>query len=306
MKSVTQSLQYNAPLAHYTTFQLGGPCKALITAGSPSSAEIIVRHFIKEKQEYLIIGRGSNLLVSDQGVDVFVVRFLHDDLQLQHDGHILEVSAGSFLDDVVAYSVRQGLDGLVSLSGIPGTLGGAIVGNAGAFGQQISDRVVSVRVLTGTGAVQEVFADQIGFRYRYSAFKEKHDMILTVKLFLSSGDTKALAQEREKILQWRQDKHPSYHEMPCAGSFFRNIESPAGRGKRQSAGRLLEQVQARSMRCGGARVYDKHANIIIKCDGCTAADVFALSRMMADKVKHKFDVELVKEVCLIGSFPPSK
>ncbi len=306
MNEIVSLIQPGACLCDFTTFQLGGPCKGLICCESPAQVESALAYFRARKEPFLLMGRGSNLLFSDQGIDAYVVRFLSDKVCVEHDGTDIEVSAGTVLDDLISYTVAQGWAGLVSLSGIPGTVGGAVAGNAGAFGEQMSQSLHSVKIITPQGFKKQVPAQELDFGYRDSLLKRTSDVILSVRLSLSRDDKARLDQERKAILRLRREKHPPYQTIPSAGSFFRNLEPIKEKGKRQSAGLLLEQINAKQMHYGGARVYEKHANIIVKDKDCTARDVYVLSGMMAEKVRQRFDVDLVREVRFVGSFVDSR
>jgi UDP-N-acetylmuramate dehydrogenase len=206
------------------------------------------------------------------------------------------------LDDLAAFAVAQGLEGLVCCTGIPGTVGGAIAGNAGAFGEQIGDRLVSVDLLDRKGGLRTVKPEELGFAYRRSRLQETSDVVVSARLQLGSADRDALARRRREILEIRASKHPDWHATPTAGSFFKNIEPTSKAERRQAAGWFLEQAGAKELRIGGARVYEKHANIIIADAGCKASDVLALSQMMAKSVREKFGFDLQREVRLVG-FP---
>ena len=143
----------------------------------------------------------------------------------------------------------------------------------------------------------------LGFKYRYSDLKCSNDIVVEATLELKSGDKDALLKEREEILQTRKEKHPDLTKEPCAGSFFRNIEPTSAAGKREAAGWFLDQAGGKELKAGGAYIFDKHANIIIKGDHCTAKDVFDLSQKMAALAKDKHDLELVREVRFVGNIP---
>jgi UDP-N-acetylmuramate dehydrogenase len=195
------------------------------------------------------------------------------------------------------------LAGLNFSSGIPGTVGGAISGNAGAFGRQVSDVLKSVTIIDKEGEEKILNPQQCLFSYRYSRFRDSAEIILSARFQLQPGSSKALLNEREEILAMRKEKHPDYHALPCAGSFFKNLEPSESGEKRQAAGWFLDQAGAKRMSVGGAAVFDQHANIIIKkTDRCTASDVYALSQKMQKAVMEKFGIELEPEVRLIGDF----
>ncbi len=302
MKNSDFIIKYNANASKYTTFQLGGPCKGIVTCETPSALEEVLFSFNQKNEKFIVIGRGSNLLFSDKGIDCYVVRFINEKVILNREGNLLEVSAGTMLDHLVEYTVSEGLDGLVALSGIPGTLGGAVVGNAGAFGQQVSDHVLSVEIVKQTGEKKVLSKEALQFSYRNSFLKYSSDIVLNVTLSLSDGIRDDLLKQRREILSLRKEKHPDYKKIPSAGSFFRNIGTLDGKGKRQSAGLLLEQVNAKEMVYGGAAVFKKHANIIIKNPNGKSQDIYELSKIMAQRVSYKFGIDLIREVRFVGKF----
>lgn len=290
-------------LAGCTTFRLGGPCRAFFDCRTAGELCGVVRDLLARQAAFLLIGGGSNLLVADAGVDAAVVRFAHatPDIRRTGDGGI-EVGAATSLDDLARWTVEQGIEGFVHCSGIPGTVGGAIAGNAGAFGEQIGDRVQSVSLLDAAGHERTVPAHDLGFAYRRSRLQDEGGIVLSALLRAGPGDAGALRARREEILALRASKHPDLRTTRTAGSFFKNIEPTSKAERRQAAGWFLEQAGAKDLRVGGARTYDKHANIIIAEDGCTAADVLELSRQMAARVCERFGLTLQREVRLVGDF----
>ena len=300
----------NASLKDYTTFQLGGPCKALLQCETPSHLFATVSSLHRNKEKFILIGGGSNVVVSDHGVDCYVVRFVSDVPLIEPDDddpNLLVVSASTKLDDLAKYCAENGLEGLNCTTGIPGTVGGAVVGNAGAFGQQIGDVVIVAELLQMDDAYTDpmmLIASQedLKFSYRHSCLKETGDIVLSVTFALKSGNRDQLLQEREDILKVRREKHPDLSKEPCAGSFFRNVEPTSKAGKRQAAGWFLDQAGGRDLSHGGAKIFSKHANIIIKDNECTAQDVFELHTKMAALAKSKFDLDLIREVRFVGDF----
>jgi UDP-N-acetylmuramate dehydrogenase len=292
-------------LAEFTTFRLGGPCRSLTTCATRLELRRAIERLSAKGEPFVLIGGGSNLLVSDKGLDAHVIRFYSEKPLIARSGNDLTVQASTRLDDLAAYAVLNGLDGLICCTGIPGTVGGAIVGNAGAFGEQIGDRVVSITVMDRSGEEREMMADELDFGYRRSALADAETVVVAARLRLRPGDRDRLRARRQEILALRAQKHPDWRRIPTAGSFFKNIEPTSSAERRQAAGWYLEQAGAKSLRVGGARTFERHANIIIAERGCTAADVLELSRLMAAKVREKFGIELQREVRLLGAWPAS-
>jgi UDP-N-acetylmuramate dehydrogenase len=295
-------IEKQAKLSSYTTFRLGGPCQYLIKCALPHQLEKTVAVLQNRKLNFYVIGEGANLLVSDDGIDCVIIRYLSTEALIQSDENDLTVSGATLLDHLVSYAAEQGLFGLNDLSGIPGTVGGAIVGNAGAFGKQIGDVIKSVVVINRHGEKRIISADELGFKYRNSRFKETGEVVVSVIFTLHQGNHKELLLERNQILATRKDKHPYYLAQPTAGSFFRNVSPTSSAQKQQAAGWYLEQVNAKDFSCGGAYVYEKHANIIVCRETCRAQDVYDLAQMMSEAVKTRFGIELTREVRYLGRF----
>ncbi len=301
-------IQDNARLSSFTTFQLGGPCRGLITCQTPEQLQQSVLNMINQNHPFILIGGGSNIVVSDKGLNCYVIRYLTDIPIIEHHGNELIVSGSTKLDTLAEHAAEAGLEGLNYTSGIPGTVGGAIAGNAGAFGQQIGDVVTSADLISLHGKNNTVPGSSLQFSYRHSCLKETNDIVSSVCLNLKSGHKKTLQKERIDILKLRHEKHPDLFTQPCAGSFFRNIEPSSKAEKRQAAGWFLEQTGVKTFACGGAKIFEKHANIIIKNDNGTAQNVFDLSQKMAQAVRNQFNIDLIREVRFAGPFdnmPPN-
>lgn len=290
-------------LAEMTTFRLGGPCPEVRECATPSACADAIRDLHADGRPWRLIGGGSNILAADDGVADPVIRYASDTVDARRDGARLEVGGASPLDETVAWAGVQGLDGLVMCSGIPGTVGGAIAGNAGAFGRQIGDRLVEVTVCDREGRVHRRTPADLGFAYRRSNLAERGEVVLSAVLDLATADPDVLAAQREEILGFRRERHPDWHVVATAGSFFKNIEPTSKAERRQAAGWFLEQAGALTMREGGARTFHRHANILIAEPPCTAAEVWTLARRMAAAVWEKFHLRLEREVRLLGDFP---
>jgi len=284
-------------LSRFTTFRLGGPAPWLADCSSLEAFKQCWQ--LARDAKPILIGGGSNLLIQDAGVGRPVIRYVETAPVMQWSGDLVTIHAGSSLDEVARITAEQGFDGLVMCSGIPGTVGGATAGNAGAFGEQIGDRIVEVELMDLQGRIFPVPREKLGFAYRRSDLQLRSEAVLRVTVALSPGDRQGLLARRKEILELRASKHPDWHITPTAGSFFKNIEPTSRAGKRQAAGWYLAQAGALSMRVGGARTFERHANIIITESGATAADVMQLSQMMADAVKQKFGLDLEREVKVI-------
>jgi UDP-N-acetylmuramate dehydrogenase len=293
----------NARMSNYTTFKLGGECPVLIDCPDAEVLADSVSALVSRGIEYLVIGQGSNLLVSDRGVPVVILRFCTDDMpNVEVEGGRVRVSGHTLLDDLARLTIEHGVGDVSFCSGIPGTVGGAIAGNAGAFGKQIGDVVESVLLLDEKGRRREVPGDELEFAYRTSKLKRSGEVVLYASLNLEYMDAQTMQAERDGILELRASKHPDWKTMPCAGSVFRNIEPTSAAGRRQAAGWFLEQAGAMTLKKGGARLFGKHANIIIADPGATARDVYELSEAMIAAVRDRFGFELMREIKLVGEF----
>jgi UDP-N-acetylmuramate dehydrogenase len=293
----------DAELRDYTTFQLGGACPVLIDC--PDAASLIDTAALLHAADagFMVIGQGSNLLVADEGIGSVVLRYCAEGKpDIAFDGCRVEVSGNTLLDDLARLAIKQGVGDVSYCSGIPGTVGGAIAGNAGAFGRQIGDVVESVELLEADGSRREVTAEELGFEYRSSVLKQTGGVVLRTVLKLQAENIPTMEKERERIMELRRTKHPDWRTMPCAGSVFRNVEPTSAADRRQAAGWFLEEAGAKDFRVGGAHLFEKHANIIIANSDATARDVYMLTEKMVEAVRERFGFELVREIKLLGKF----
>lgn len=293
----------SAFLSQYTTFRIGGPCAELIECATPHDLESVVRELSADGRDFELIGGGSNLLVADEGIPTVVVRYAANAVDVRVESETLVVSGAAPLDGVATWAVENGWMGLEFATGIPGTVGGAVAGNAGAFGRQIGDGIQWVALLSREGRKRTARAEDLDFGYRRSRLQQSREIVVSVCLRVTKGDREFLRAERERILALRRERHPDWRVIPTAGSFFKNIEPTSAAERRQAAGWFLEQAGAKGMQVGRARVFEKHANIIVAEPGATAREVLELAHKMADAVLKKFRLKLEPEVRLLGSFP---
>ena len=302
LKDFGITIQTQPLLSDFTTFRLGGYCPALLTCQTEEQLEFTVWFLARKNLKFILIGSGSNLVVSDEGVDHYVIRYVSDVPLIERQGEDLIVSGSTMLDDLVQHAVKCSLAGLNDMSGIPGTVAGAVLGNAGAFGKQVGDVISVVYAFDHNGEKKELYPQDLGFTYRNSNLRQSRDIIASVRFSLTPGNRGELQNRRDEIIKLRQEKHPDMSVYPCAGSFFRNIEPTSKAGKREAAGWFLEEAGALRLSSGGAKVFEHHANMIYKSQGCRAQDVFDLSAQMAKAVKDKFNLDLVREVSFVGKF----
>jgi len=278
-------------LAPFTTFRIGGPAKYFFKATSPQALLAAYDTAANEGIKFLILGGGSNILFADEGFDGLIIKDACTDIIV--DGSAITVQSGVWLDHLVDITAENSLTGLEFAAGIPGNIGGAIFGNAGAFGGSIADVLESAVVYDPRTGVSIVDNSHFGFAYRHSGLKEKRELILSAKLKLSSGEKGEITDKINTHRQLRRAKHPV--EEGSAGSVFKNIKQP----ELIPAGKLLEDSGVRGMKVGGAEIFEKHCNIIINRGKARAADVRHLASMMRQKVLDKFSIELEYEITIL-------
>jgi UDP-N-acetylmuramate dehydrogenase len=292
--AIGASVRQGAPLSEHTTFRIGGPARYLVIT---RSAEQLVRALLAAHQRTLrcqVLGQGSNVLFSDEGFDGLVVVCRFD--QVEVDGRRIWAEGGASWSKVAALAARHGLAGLAFAAGIPGTIGGALHGNAGAFGRAIGDCLVEAVLVAPDGASRRrVGPEELKLDYRSTALGQTGEVVESLTLELEEGDRAAIWEEMEQHLEHRRARIPPL-ELPSAGSFFRNLPPPAAGEQRQAAGKLLDQCACRGLRVGDAQVYERHANIIVNLGHATAKQVLTLVEEMQRRVRERFGLQLVPEV----------
>jgi UDP-N-acetylmuramate dehydrogenase len=291
-----QLFKPNVPLAHYTTFRIGGPALAFHTATTADECVDAVHAAADAGIPWYVIGTGSNILAGDDPLEMAVVAFTGGPPPRLADGGAVTVSGSTALNDLVSFCAARGLEGLENLAGIPGTVGGAIAGNAGAYGTCIADSLRSVRMLASDGSTKDVEGSDLEFDYRWSRIKRTGEVVLEARFVLSSGDSETLEGEIDRVIADRRGKHPDYTTHATAGSFFKNLPPPPGETRRKAAGALLEQVGAKDLRVGDAGTWHDHANIVVNYGKATSRDVQDLASEMARRVYDRFGIVLEPEV----------
>ncbi len=297
-----------ARLAEWTTFGLGGACAEWAEAADPAAAVETLEAWHRAGAAWRVMGGGSNLLVADGGVPENVLRMVaggavpREVVWDEDGGMVVAAWAGMELDRAVQWAVEGEREGLEEFSGIPGSVGGAVCGNAGAFGRALGEAVEAVEVWEAGRGRRILRGEELAFGYRRSALQGSGAAVLRVFLRLAKGDGARAAERREEILALRREKHPDWRAgARTAGSFFKNPAPAPGESRRRSAGAMLEAVGAKEMREGGAYVFEKHANILMAGGGATAADVRRLAERLADAVEGRFGERLEWEVRWWGS-----
>ena len=289
----TEQVLIQEPMKNHTTFRIGGPAACFVRPQDAGQVERIL-HICRENEvPWFILGNGSNLLVSDRGFDGVIIQIYRNMSRIQVSGHHMTVQAGALLSAVAKQALREGLSGLEFASGIPGTVGGAVVMNAGAYGGEMKDVVESVTVLDEEGAVRKLAREELQMGYRTSLVKKKGYTVLEAVLKLNDGDPAAISARMEELKEQRVSKQPL--EYPSAGSTFKRPEG-------YFAGKLIMDSGLRGFRVGGAQISEKHCGFVINAGGATAADVDALIRHISEKVKEHAGVTLEPEVKRLGEF----
>ncbi|OQX55527.1 MAG: UDP-N-acetylenolpyruvoylglucosamine reductase [Candidatus Aminicenantes bacterium 4484_214] len=295
LQRVGKSLTTNEPLANHCHFQIGGPADFFFVA-TKEEEMLAVANLARECDlRFRVIGGGYNILFDDRGYRGLIIKNGLRKIQ-RVDSYRIMVHSGTELAELITFGQDFSLAGLEFLAGIPGTVGGAVYGNAGAFGHDIGECVESVRLLNTSGEIIEIETPHLQFSYRWSSLKNSQDIILSVKLKLKPGEKEALKARISEILKQRRNKLPS-PTLPSGGSFFKNPLLPSGR--KIAVAPLLEQVGAKGLRVGGAAVSQAHANFIYNLGGATAQDVLKLASSLKERIRRRFGLELEEEVIFL-------
>lgn len=281
------------PMAAHTTFRIGGPADYFVMPETVEELANVLKLCREEKVPYFILGNGSNLLVGDKGFSGVVIQLYKNFDGLSIEGTKVTAKSGAMLIRVAKEAAKAGLTGLEFASGIPGTIGGAMVMNAGAYGGEMKDVVTSVTVLTKNGDIKTLSGEEMNFRYRGSVVEEEGYIVLEAVMELAEGKLEEIQARIEELSVQRRTKQPI--EYPSAGSTFKRPEG-------YFAGKLIQDANLRGYQVGGAQVSEKHCGFVINAGGATAADVMQLMQDVSDRVKEQFGVTLEPEVKRIGEF----
>lgn len=283
---------FDEPMSKHTTFRVGGPAQIYVR---PSVAEL--KEWVKFAKEYqvplTVIGNGSNLLVSDNGIKGIVAEIGKEMESVFISGNTITAEAGVSLGALANQAAAFALTGLEFAAGIPGTLGGAVVMNAGAYGGEMKDVIKSVTVLDENGEEKELTLEELDLSYRHSCIPEKGYVVVEVTMKLESKDEKSIRETMADFRERRIAKQPL--EYPSAGSTFKRPEG-------YFAGKLIEDAGLSGYQVGGAQVSEKHCGFVINKGGATEKDISTLMDDVAKKVKEQFGVDLEPEVRKIGEF----
>lgn len=285
------SVSVQEPMKNHTTFRVGGPADCFI---APASVEEISKVTALCKEEGIacyVIGNGSNLLVSDKGIRGVVIQIYNSMKAVSVEGALVKAQAGASLALIANTALKHSLTGFEFAGGIPGTLGGACVMNAGAYGGEMKDVLVDVTVLTKDGEVIVIPVEDLDLSYRHSIIPEKEYIVLGATIKLTEGDPKLIRARMDELKVQRVTKQPL--EYPSAGSTFKRPEG-------YFAGKLIQDAGLKGFSVGGAQVSTKHSGFVINYDNATEADITELMKQVADKVEAQFGVRLEAEVKRIG------
>lgn len=281
------------PMSRHTTFRIGGEAACFIRISSEEQLRKLIPYFENVGIEYFVLGKGSNLLVGDKGYPGVILQISDACQQIEAEGNRLQVQAGAALSKVALFALERGLEGLEFAAGIPGTVGGGVVMNAGAYGGEMKQVVESVRVLSPEGEILTLDNDTMEFGYRTSIIRNRNFTVLSVTFRLREGNREEIRARIEDFQKRRMEKQPLNY--PSAGSTFKRPEG-------YYAGKLIMDAGLRGFQIGDARVSDKHCGFVVNVGKATARDVTDVIEEVQEKVRERFGVSLEREVIYLGKF----
>ena len=286
-----EGLKLQEPMKEHTTFRVGGPADLFIMPKDTAELKNAIEILRKQEIPVRVFGNGSILLVRDKGSRGAVIQIYNRMADISVDGEIIEAKGGALLSTVAAKAADASLTGLEFASGIPGSIGGAVVMNAGAYGGEMKDVLVSVDVLTKELEVKTIPAEELDLGYRHSIVPEAGYIVLGAKLKLTKGDDAAIRGRMAELAEQRREKQPL--QYPSAGSTFKRPEG-------YFAGKLVQDAGLKGKTIGGAQVSEKHSGFLINIGGATAQNLLDLIAFCQKEVKAQFDVTLETEVKIVG------
>lgn len=285
------NVRINEPMKNHTTFKIGGPAQYYVTPESVTQIQEVVSLCRNMNIPLHVIGNGSNILVGDDGVDGVVLALFNTFSDYEIKDNVITAQAGMSLIKLAVIALREGLTGLEFASGIPGSVGGAVYMNAGAYDGQMKDVVTSVTVLDEAGNIRILCRDELDMGYRTSAVAKNNMIVLQVVIELKSGDKEQIKARMNQLSELRKQKQPL--EYPSAGSTFKRPEG-------YFAGKLIADAGLKGYSIGGAAVSEKHAGFVVNMGGATAKDVVELTDYIKKRIMEQFGVTLELEVKRIG------
>ncbi len=311
---ILPGVKKNIRLGKYTTFKIGGPAKYFYAARTKADILRALRASKKLNLPYFVLGQGSNVLISDKGFPGLVIKIQNTKYKIQNTR--LYAEAGVPFPVLVREAGKRGLAGLEWAGGLPGTLGGAVRGNAGAFGGETKDTIVSVEALDGNLKIIKLYRQGCAFGYRSSVFKKKNWIVLSALMRFKKGDKKKIQAISKDHIRYRKEKGPL--DLPNAGSIFKNcdLRNAPERAKKRfvrvikndpfpviPTAALLADAGLKNLRVGGALISPKHPNFIVNADKAKAQDVLALINLVKEKIKRKYGIVLEEEIKMVGLDP---
>ncbi|HNV63930.1 MAG TPA: UDP-N-acetylmuramate dehydrogenase [Smithellaceae bacterium] len=285
---------YDEPMSNYTSLRVGGKADALVVINSEEQLSKIVNRLKNENIDFFPAGNLTNIIIRDggyRGVILLMTGLKKVVCQRFSDGRqVIFAEAGASLDSVISLALAEELTGMEFCAGIPGSVGGAVRMNAGAYGKEMKDVLEKIYLLDVDGTKKDLHRQDISFGYRKINLPLQ-TIILAAKFRVEKGETKSIKNRMKEIMQWRREKHPL--EYPSAGSVFKNIPG-------QPAGKIIEELGIKGKSCGDAQISPKHANFIVNKGKAKAADVLKLIAFVQEKVKKEKNINLETEVVIIG------
>jgi UDP-N-acetylmuramate dehydrogenase len=285
----------HTPMSEHTTLRIGGPADMLVRAQSAQEISFLVTYANEFRIPVMMLGNGSNLLVKDGGIRGLVINFGEEMAVISVEGTVLTAKAGASLAAVAKEAARHSLSGLCYACGIPGTVGGGVYMNAGAYGGELKEAIAEVEAVSEDGQIRTYTGDEMHFGYRHSRAQEEMLIITSVKFQLAPGDKEAILSDMKEFNRRRNEKQPM--DVPSAGSTFKRPEG-------YFAGQLIDQAGLRGARVGGAQVSEKHAGFLVNTGNATAEDFLNLISLVQRTVQEKHGVWLTPEVRIVGEDSP--
>lgn len=288
-----ENLYYDEPMAKHTSFKIGGPADLFIKVDNIEELKETLDLSKQNQIPLTIIGNGSNLLVTDKGIRGITVKLNLKDIEIKNENNkqIIKVDAGVPVGLLAQKLLKEEIAGFEELSGIPGTIGGAVIMNAGAHGKEIKDILKKVTAMDYDGNIYEFTNEECKFSYRNSKFQKEKYIILQATLILEKGNSQEIKEKMDEYMQFRKEKQPI--EYPNAGSTFK-------RGEDFVTAKLIDEAGLKGYKVGGAQVSEKHAGFIVNVDNATAKDVIELTDYIKEKIEEKFGKKINLEIQIIG------
>lgn len=286
-------IRENEPMSRHITFRVGGNADYYVMPDSEQEIQEVIALCKEFQVPYYVIGNGSNLLVGDKGYRGVILQICREMSSIQVDDQVISVQAGALLSKVGSAALEAGLTGFEFAAGIPGTVGGAVVMNAGAYGGEMKDILLDVTVLTSDGEVKVLDLEELELGYRTSVIPKMQYVVLSARFGLQKGEKEVIRATMNQLKEQRVSKQPL--EFPSAGSTFKRPEG-------HFAGKLIQDAGLRGFQVGGAQISEKHCGFVINKEQATASDIVELMRQVSEKVWELFEVRLEPEVKFLGEF----